>query len=67
MAPAGVAASLIVVVVVVVLLASSSLAAAVVFALVVIGALGLLWVRWLGLMRRFEQLGRQVAVAVGYW
>jgi peptidoglycan/LPS O-acetylase OafA/YrhL len=66
MAPAGVAASLLVVVVVVVLLASSSLAAALVFALVVVGALGRLWVRRLGLDRRFEELGHQVAVAVGY-
>ncbi|MFI6079210.1 hypothetical protein ACIA5C_47690 [Actinoplanes sp. NPDC051343] len=66
MAPAGVAASLIVVVVAVVLLASSSLAVALVFALVVIGALGLLWVRRLGLDRRFDELGHEVAVAVGY-
>jgi peptidoglycan/LPS O-acetylase OafA/YrhL len=66
MAPAGVAASLLVVVVVVMLLASSSLAVAVMFAGVVIGALGVLWVRRLSLDRRFEELEHQVAVAVGY-
>lgn len=66
MAPAGVAASLLVLVVVVVLLAPTSLATAVMFAVIVIGALGLLWVRRLSLDRRFEELEHQVAVAVGY-
>jgi hypothetical protein len=65
MAPAGVATSL-TVVVLVVLLASSSLAAALMFAPVVIGALGLLWVRLLGLDRRFEELEHEGAVAAAY-